>query len=46
MKSFCCGDHAESYTAKKVMDEIASCQLTSISECDCTIQERLNFLEK
>ena len=45
MKSFCCGDHAEGYTAQKVMGEIAFCQLTtgSISECDSTVQERLNF---
>jgi len=28
------------------MGEIAFCQLTSISECDSTIQERLNFQEK
>jgi len=28
------------------MGEIAFCQLTSISECDSTIQERLNFREK
>ena len=46
LKSFCCGDQAESYTAWKVMGEIAFCQLTSISECDSTIQERLNFQEK
>jgi len=41
MKLFCCGDKAESYTAQKVVGEIAFCQLTSISECDSTIQERL-----
>jgi len=44
--SFCCGDYAESYSAQNVMDEIAFCQITSISKYDSTIQERLNFREK
>jgi len=46
MNSFCCGDHAGSYTAQKLMVEIAFCQPTSISEYDFTTSRNVSNFGK